>query len=138
MRAILIACVLLAACDVGEVPLPGDPGGSDTMPVNNGGPDANPGSATGSGSDTTPPSDNEASFQAQIKPLVTRCLNCHSGAQNPVLLSFDTLLPKYYAKPGATNILVTKADQTGGQHEGITYFNAADKATVAAWIDSLP
>lgn len=80
---------------------------------------------------------NVTSFTAQIAPLVTRCTGCHGGTQDPNLTSFTTLKAKYYAKPGASNILVTKGDQNGGNHEGIAYFDATAKAAVAAWIDGV-
>jgi hypothetical protein len=53
------------------------------------------------------------------------------------LTSFAALGATYKAKPGASNILVTKGNATAGNHEGITYFTPAEQATVAAWIDSL-
>ena len=105
----LSAC--LAACSVGEVP--GDP------------PDG--GNGTGGGQ----------SFNAMVAPLVTECTGCHGGTP-PNLTSFSALQAKYKMKPGNANILVTKGDAMGGMHQGIPYFTAAEKTTVAAWIDSLP
>jgi hypothetical protein len=107
--------VLLAACSVGEVPLEGG-GGVDS----------------GMGGDP-----NEASFNATIKPLVTACLGCHSAAQPPRLTSYAELAAVYKAKPGATNILVTKGDATGGVHQAQPYFNTNQQTTVAGWIDGL-
>lgn len=104
--------VLLAACSVGEVPLDDDLGGVD---------------AGSNGGDP-----NEASFNLTIKPLVTGCLGCHSGGQNPILTSYAALGAAYKAKPGASNILVVKGD-----HQGTTYFNATQQQTVAGWIDGL-
>jgi mono/diheme cytochrome c family protein len=72
------------------------------------------------------------SFNAMIAPLVTTCTGCHGGATAPNLSSFAALQPKYKMKPGSTNILATKGD-----HQAITYLNAAQVATVVAWIDSL-
>jgi cytochrome c553 len=74
---------------------------------------------------------NEASFNATVKPLVATCVSCH-GAQPPTLTSYAMLQPKYKMRPGNTNILVTKGD-----HQGITYFNATDKAAIQGWIDGL-
>ena len=106
--------LLMGACGVGEVPIGG--GGTDA------------GGGGGGGQ----------SFDAQIKPLVSTCLGCHSAAQGPVLTSFAALATKYKTKPGASNILVTKGDATAGVHQGVQYFNATQKSTVASWIDSLP
>jgi len=102
------------ACGVGEIPLPDGGGG---------------GGGGGGGQ----------SFNAQIKPLVTRCATaaCHSGPQPPNLTSFDLLAAKYRAKPGSTNPLVIKAAD-GVTHNGVPYFSAAEKATVITWVDSLP
>jgi hypothetical protein len=72
------------------------------------------------------------SFNAMIAPLVTTCTGCHSGATPPDLSSFAALQAKYKMKPGSANILATKGD-----HQTITYLNAAQVATVVAWIDSL-
>ena len=106
--------VSLTACSVGEVP--GDGTG-------------NPDSGMGS--------QNEQSFNMVIKPITTTCLGCHSGVTAPNLSSFSTLQAKYKMKPGATNILVTKADATGGQHQGVAYFNAQQKTAVTNWIEGL-
>jgi hypothetical protein len=70
-----------------------------------------------------------------IKPLVTRCTACHGGTQAPNFTSYASLDAKYKTPPGASNILVTKADPTAGMHQGITYFSATDKTAVANWID---
>lgn len=102
--------ILLGACSVGEVPTGG--GGIDA-PAGGGG--------------------AEASFNAQVMPLLTRCVGCHSGVQQPTLTSYTALQAKYKTKPGTTNIFVTKGD-----HQGTTYFTPADKTTVTNWIDSLP
>lgn len=107
--AVASMLILLGACGVGEVPI----GGGGT-----------PDGGGGTGAQT---------FDAQVKPLVTRCVGCHSGAQGPTLTSFATLQAKYKVKPGASNIFVTKGD-----HQGTTYFVPAEKTAVAAWIDSLP
>jgi hypothetical protein len=106
--------LVLGACGVGEVPI----GGGGT-PDGGGGTPAQ-------------------TFESQIKPLVTNCLGCHSGIQGPILTSYDTLAAKYKVKPGETNILVTKADATGGTHQGIQYFTGVTKTAVANWINSLP
>ena len=110
LRATVASMVLwLGACGVGEVPI----GGGGT-----------PDGGGGTPSQT---------FDAQIKPLVMTthpCLGCHSTTQGPILTSYDTLAAKYKTKPGTGNILVTKGD-----HQNTTYFTAAEKTTVAAWID---
>ena len=111
--AVAALFVWLAACDVGAV---------------NGlaGPD---GGGGGNGS---------ATFVSMIQPLVNpKCTGCHSTTQPPNLSSFAALQQTYKTKPGANNILVTKGDATNGMHSGIVYFTATEKATVAAWIDSL-
>lgn len=77
-------------------------------------------------------------FTSMITPLVNpRCTGCHGGVTPPNLTSFAALQDKYKMKPGMGNILVIKGDATAGAHEGITYFSATDKTTVATWIDSL-
>ena len=77
------------------------------------------------------------SFNAEVAPLVTRCTGCHSGAQEPNLTSADLLEPTFKTKPGAQSLLCTEAAD-GAQHNGVAYLSTTDKATVAAWIDSLP
>jgi len=103
--------ILLGACSVGEVPTGG--GGVDA-------------SAGGGG---------EASFTAQVMPLLMakNCIGCHSGAQQPTLTSYATLQAKYKMKPSTANTLVNKGD-----HAGITYFVGTDKMTIATWVDSQP
>ena len=76
-----------------------------------------------------------AKFDTVIKPLVTRCTACHGTTQAPNFTSYTALDARYKTAPGASNILVTKADATGGMHQGITYFSATDKTAVANWID---
>jgi len=110
-RAKIAVFVLLAACSVGEVPS----GGGVT-------PDGGGGGGGGQ------------SFEAMIKPLVMpKCTGCHAGGVPPTLTAFSVLEAKYKTKPGNANVLVTKGD-----HSGVIYFDATQKATVAAWIDSLP
>ena len=106
--AIASLFLLLGACGVGEVPI---------------------GGGTPDGGGGTP----DQTFDAQVKPLVTRCIGCHSGTQVPILTSYATLAAKYKVKPGETNILVTKGD-----HQGVMYFSAVEKTAVANWINSLP
>jgi hypothetical protein len=110
-RSKVALLVLLAACSVGEVPLEGTPDAA--------------------------PSPNQLSFASTITPLVTECISCHSAVTPPNLTSFDALGAAYKAKPGANNILVIKGDATAGQHQGLPYFTAAEKTTVAGWIDGL-
>jgi hypothetical protein len=76
-------------------------------------------------------------FKTMIAPLVTRCTGCHGAQQDPNLSSFVALKAKYLTKPGASSLLVTKADATANMHEGIVYFSATDKTTVGNWLDSL-
>lgn len=113
LRATVASMVLwLGACGVGEVPIGGG-----------GGPDGGGGTPS-------------QTFEARIKPLVMtmhNCLSCHSTTQGPILTSYEALAAKYKTKPGTANILVTKGD-----HQGTPYFTAAEKMTVASWIDSLP
>jgi hypothetical protein len=104
--------ILLGACSVGEVPIGGNTDGGG-----------------GVGGQT---------FETMVKPLVTKCIGCHSAAQGPTLTSFATLQAKYKVKPGASNILVTKADATQGVHQAVDYFSAVEKKAVGDWIDSLP
>src|SRR4051794_31693104 len=73
--------LLMGACSVGEVPT----GGITDAPPGGGG---------------TP----DQTFTAMIAPLVSRCVGCHSGAQNPTLTSYASLQTKYKTKPGMTNI----------------------------------
>jgi hypothetical protein len=121
---------LLAACSVGEVPAGGTPDASGGGGGGGGGGgDGGGGGGTGGGQ----------SFTMIITPLVDgRCTTCHGGGTAPNLTSFMALEPKYKTKPGESNILVTEADATNGQHHGIAYFSATEKTTVANWINSLP
>jgi hypothetical protein len=117
-RIVIATLLSVAACGVGEVPLEGG-GGPDGASV-----------------------DGEASFNAMVMPLITAkgCTvgaTCHGGIQQPSLSAFGVLQPRYYTKPGASNILVTKGSLTAGVHQAVPYFDAAEQATVAAWIDSL-
>lgn len=118
LRAVLLlSAAALAACDVGEVKL----GGGGT-------PDA-PGGASAAKIEM---------FSSVIKPMATAlgCLDagCHSGLQVPILNTFDSLGAQYKTGPGgATNIFVTKGG-VANDHNG-PYFDTAQKATVAAWID---
>jgi hypothetical protein len=100
----------MAACSVGEVPAGGG-----------GAPDAGGGGGN-----------PEATFNANVAPLVTRCRTCHAGLQAPNLTSYTALAAKYKTKPSATNLLVNKGD-----HQGTLYFAASEKLAVAMWIDSL-
>ena len=111
VRALIV--LVLAGCSVGAV----DGGG---------GPDANT-------------QQEELTFNQQVKPLVNRCLGCHSTTQAPNLTSATALQAKYKTKPGASNILVTKGSMGSppGTHEGITYLDATEQTAVAGWIDSL-
>jgi len=108
--------LLVAACGVGEVPLPG---GTTTDAGGGGG---------GTGAQT---------FLSQVKPLLARCDGCHAGGQPPNFTSFDTLAATYKTKPGANNVLVTHVGD-GLLHNGTPYFSTQEKAAVAGWINSLP
>jgi hypothetical protein len=121
LRAVLLlSATALAACDVGEVKL-----GGGTMP------DA-PGGASAA---------KIGMFDTVIKPMsqAAGCLDagCHSGLQVPILNTFDSLAAKYKTGPGgATNILVTKGGTPApGTHSAKPYFDDAQRATIAAWID---
>ena len=116
----LLVMLGAGACSVGEVPIEG------------GTPDAAGGGDGGGGG-----GGGGQSFTAMIAPLVTECTACHGGVP-PTLTSFQDLQPKYKMKPGASNVLVTKGDATAGMHQGLPYFTAAEKMTVAMWIESLP
>ena len=104
--ALLLAAVL-GGCSVGEY-------GSTTM------------------TDASMSAGGEASFNANVKPVVERCVGCHGGGQPPNLANYSLLQPKYKMKPASSNPLITKGD-----HAGITYLNAADKMKVQTWIESL-
>ncbi|MBA3452308.1 MAG: hypothetical protein H0T42_04335 [Deltaproteobacteria bacterium] len=123
LRAVLvvIGAASLAGCDVGEVDIGG--GGM---------PDA-PGGASAA---------KIAMFDSTIKPMADAkgCVSggCHGGVQVPVLNSFGTLTAKYYTGPSAINVMITKDVVNGvatGTHSALPYFSAAEKTTVAAWID---
>jgi hypothetical protein len=119
MRRTLVLCVVaaLAACSSDE---------------------ASPDAPSDGGSDA-PVVDGTQSFNQLIKPLVVGCIGCHSsGSNEPNLTSYLALGARYRVKPGATNILVTKADSSNGQHYGYAYLDVDGKRTVARWIDSLP
>lgn len=111
--ALLLAAVL-GGCSVGEYGTGGG-GGGGGMNVD----------ASGGGGP-------EASFDTMVAPRVQSCLGCHSGSTAPNLSTYALLQPKYKMKPGSSNILVTKGD-----HQGITYLNATDRAAVESWINSL-
>jgi hypothetical protein len=92
-----------------------------------------------------PPDPNAASFNAEIKPRVQRCVDagCHhtGGIQpSPNFDSITTLQSKYKTGAGTANILVTHVPD-GAQHGSgatlVNYFDAAEKTAVAAWIDSI-
>lgn len=72
-------------------------------------------------------------YDAEVLPLVGRCLPCHGLGNAPNLTSFAALQPTYYAKPGAASLLVTKGD-----HEGVSFLSADERAVVTTWIDELP
>ncbi|MDB4962183.1 MAG: hypothetical protein JWP01_2182 [Myxococcales bacterium] len=112
---------MLAACDVGEVDIGGG-GGTVDAPVSN--------------------SAKAMMFDSTIKPMAVTlgCLDagCHSGLQMPILNTYADLAPRYTTGPGATNVLVLKGGPTPpGDHNG-PYFDAAQRATIAAWIDMAP
>jgi hypothetical protein len=107
--ALLALSLSLAACSVGAVEGGGTDGG-------------------GSGSNEAA---NRMTFMTVIVPLITECTACHGGTQ-PILTSYDTLIPKYKMKPGNTNVFVTKGD-----HSGVTYFTQPEKDMIAAWINGL-
>lgn len=84
------------------------------------------------------------SFEQIVMPLVTECIGngaCHRS-QPPVLTSYAamTSLPeleaRYTAKPGLSNILVTKGGSEN-THQGLFYFSTVEQAQIAAWIDRL-
>lgn len=110
--------MLLAACSVGSV--------GDTADDDGGG----GGDGMGGGQ----------SFNAMVKPLVTRCAGagCHAtGSNQPDLTDYSKLVDKYKSKPATANILITKAAD-GALHNGVAYLSTSDKATITTWIDSLP
>ncbi|HET7500882.1 MAG TPA: hypothetical protein VFK02_07770 [Kofleriaceae bacterium] len=72
-------------------------------------------------------------FNASVKPLLTRCVNCHAGIQPPDLTDYARLDARYKTKPASANLLVNKGD-----HQNINYFNDTEKAAVVMWVDSLP
>lgn len=113
ISALLLAAALLAACS-------SEPAEPDAAPDG-------------------PWGDGTASFNEMIRPLVRGCAGCHAnGVNEPNLTSYLALGAKYKVKPGRFNILVTKADSSGGVHYGNPYLDIDGKRIVAAWIDSLP
>jgi hypothetical protein len=83
------------------------------------------------------------SFNAMVKPIITR-LNCTVGCHAPGLLQpvpalneYVNLQANYKVKPGNTSRLITHVGD-GLPHQTTTYFTTQDKATVSAWLDSLP
>jgi len=109
-----LVAVGLVGCSVGEYG--GDQGGGGT-------PDA----PAGSGG-------NAATFDSMIKPMTGTCTasTCHGGGVNPNLTTYALLQPRYKMKPGSANILYNKTD-----HQGITYWNQAQKDMAKAWVDGL-
>ena len=96
------------------------------------------------GTDTSVPTGPEATFNSQIKDIVARCggaAPCHVvGAQKPTLTEYAPLASQletqYTARPGNTNILVTKGKSTG-THSNMMWLSIGDQDKLAAWIDSL-
>ncbi len=128
--ALLASLITLAACDVGEVPIGGG-GGAD-----------------GGGSGPDPMA--SSTFAANIKPLVDTkgCTaggaagTCHGNVQPPVFTSFETLTANanytYVKKPSTSNKLVVGPASliaATNMHQGVLYFDAAQKAMIATWID---
>jgi len=110
-RIAVTSLFLLGACGVGEVPPAG--GGTD-----------------GGGGDPA------QAFAMHVTPQVGRCTGCHGGGTGPTLTGFTNLEAKYKMKTGAMILLTKAAD--GGQHEGIAYFSATEKAEVMMYVNSLP
>ena len=119
LRAVLIlGATALAACDVGVVDIGGGGGGVDA-PAN---------------------SAKAMMFESTIKPMAVSmgCVtaSCHGGIQVPVLTSYTLLGVIYKTGPGVTNVLVIKGGTPPpGTHSAIPYFDATQRATIAAWID---
>lgn len=122
--ALTIPAIWLAACSVGEVPV----GGGSNPP----GVDANSAAA-------------EEAFNATVAPLIaekgcTVGATCHGGVQIPLLSQYSLLTDRYKLKPSASNILVIKGSLTGGIHPTtptqVPYFDEAQIATIAAWVDA--
>jgi hypothetical protein len=111
-RIVVTSLLLLGACGVGEVPIGGG--------------------MTDSGAGGNP----AAAFTAHVTPQVTRCTGCHGGGTGPTLTGYANLEAKYKTKAGAMILLTKAAD--GGQHEGITYFSATEKAEVTMFVNALP
>lgn len=121
-RSLLLSVSLVvSACSVGEVP------GSGSSPGVDGGstPSVTVGSASG--------------YTASVEPLLTTktCKGaCHAGTQAPNFSSYTTLDAKYKSSPTSTNILINHVGD-GLVHEGgVTYFTAAEKATITTWINA--
>ncbi|MBC7974365.1 MAG: hypothetical protein H7138_05220 [Myxococcales bacterium] len=121
----------LAACSVGEVPSGNTPPADAPAPTTDGPP---------STIDAPPANDPAATYEAQVRPIVTKDIagktcasaDCHGGTTVPNMTSYDTLAARFKVKPGADNRLVNR-----GAHAGPA-LPAADAAIIAAWIDSLP
>lgn len=85
---------------------------------------------------------NAMSFNAMVKPITTaRCTNtgCHQpGGTQPVpgLNEYANLQANYKIKPGTNSKLVSYLPD-GAVHQTTTFFDATEKATVAAWLDSI-
>jgi hypothetical protein len=131
VRVALLASVFaFAACDVGEVPIGGG-GGAD------GGTSLDPMARMG--------------FDSTIKPLADSkgCTTggaagtCHGNVQPPLFTTFDAFTANganltYIKKPSASNRLyIGPASLIAATniHQGVAYFDATQKATLAGWID---
>jgi hypothetical protein len=119
-RAVVTSLIVLGACSVGEVP--------------GAGPDGGTGGGSGSGMG------GGQSFNAIVKPIVSRCAvpGCHSGTQAPNLSDFSQLTAPYKTKPGSNNILVIKGTLTQNSHSGMPWLTSEEQTKIANWIDSLP
>jgi hypothetical protein len=135
-----VVLLLIGACSVGEVPLPGggvDGGatgtgtGGGTGTGTGGGTGTGTGSGTGSGGGSGTPVNVDATWDANVKPKISICLACHQGVP-PTLSEGSILEATYKVKPGDKSLLVTR-----GAHEGPA-LTADQKTAIVTWLNSLP
>jgi hypothetical protein len=136
-----VALLLIGACSVGEVPLPGGGvdggatgGGGGSGTGTGGGTGSGTGSGTGTGGGSGTGGGNtaatNATWDANVKPKIAVCIACHSGLP-PTLTKGSDLEATYKVKPGSTSKLVTYGAHTGPA------LDTTQKAAIVTWLDSL-
>jgi len=130
MRLALLATILLAACDVGEITGPPPPGGPDAAAA------ANPdGGGGGGGADAQVQSGSPDAAQAACKQAVnttasgrhnagTACLNCHGpGGGAPLWTLAGTLYASAGGGTAVAGATITVTDANGATFDMVSALN---------------